>query len=250
MKKPSIASILFLGLILNGSLAYADSTSDSFHPLSSEWKQQVMIYGWLAIPYGSVTYEVPDPEPGEPEEVESSVADNIDMFFMGTYRIEKDKYSVTLDGVYLAMSGEQKDSYAEASLDGWLAAFYSGYNIVNNRYIRFDLIAGVRYAYVGTEIKTSLIKNRKLSNTTNLWDGVIGFNGNAYITKKWFVPYHFDIGTGDSKLTTRSSLGIAYGFEWGDVRASYRHIYYDLSDSILIDNLKFIGPLIGVNVHF
>jgi len=262
MKNLSILTALFFSVAFFSSEAYATTpkvelvkrTPKAVHPINSEWKHQLMIYGWLPTIDGTVTYQIPDPEPGEGEEVESSTADKIDLFFMGTYRAEKDKFSIILDAVYLGMSNETdlvgNDNKADSSLDGWLAALYGGYNIVNNRYIRFDVIGGVRYAYLKTEAKVSIIKERTLSETVDLWDGVIGFNGTAYMTEKWFVPYHFDIGAGDSDLTLRASTGLGYGFSWGDIVLAYRYLYYDFAKSKEIQDVEFSGPLVGINFRF
>ena len=201
---------------------FKEVSSNAVHPITSEYKHQLMIYGWLAIPSGEATFKVPNPEPDEPaEEVESSIADNIDMVFMGTYRVEKDKYSLILDGVYLGMSGENelpgRDNGAKVSLDGWLAALYGGYNIVNNQHIRLDVVGGLRYAYIKTELEISIFNEKISSSTIDLVDGVVGVDGTAYITKNWFIPYHFDIGAGTADFTLRASTGIGYGFGWGDV---------------------------------
>lgn len=244
---PSILVItLFISIVLNAA--------EAVHPITSKWKNQVMIYGWLPSLDGTVTYTIPEPEPGEPSEVESTIADKIDLFFMGTYRGEVDKFSVTLDAIYLGMSSESeligRNNSVAASLDGWLAALYGGYNIVNNRHLRLDLIGGLRYAYLKTEAKFSIVKERTLSYKTDLWDGVVGVDGTAYITPQWFVPYHLDIGAGHSDLTWRASTGLGYGFGWGDIRLTYRHLYYGFENSKLLEDLTFSGPLVGVNFRF
>lgn len=37
---------------------------------------------------------------------------------------------------------------------------------------------------------------------------------------QWFVPYHFDIGVGESTLTWQAAVGLGYAFRWGDVVAA------------------------------
>ena len=46
---------------------------------------------------------------------------------------------------------------------------------------------------------------------------------------KWAMPYHFDIGTGDSDLTWQAELGVTYSFGWGDIGAVWRYLDYDLN---------------------
>ena len=245
MNNSSFFTNIALSIILLNSLLYSQT---------DDYEHQIKIYGWLPSLSGTATFEVPNPEPGEPEEVESNLAEAIDMVFMGTYKVQKNKYSLQLDAIYLAMSTNSElvgnDNEVESSLDAWLAALYGGYNIVDNQDVRFDIIGGLRYAYLKTEAKISIVKDRTLSQSVDLYDGVIGFDGSVNFTEKWFAPYHFDIGMGTSDLTYRASTGIGYGFGWGDVLLEYRYLYYDVAESKLLKDIEFYGPLIGVNFRF
>ena len=241
-------------------LEVAKPIPGTFHELSNEWKHKVMIYGWLAIPDGTTTFNIPSRDPDEPdEEVESDLPENIDMFFMGTYRGEKGKFTLLFDAIYLGMSGDNGTDHldlgVDTSMDAWMASLYGGYNIINNQHVRLDLITGVRYLTISYEADFSaghidLIDNAEFSPDIDMWDAVVGVDGSVYINRHWFVPYHFDIGAGSSDLTWRASAGLGYGFSWGDIVASYRKVYYDLGDSKFIQDVEFSGPLVGVSFYF
>jgi hypothetical protein len=46
--------------------------------------------------------------------------------------------------------------------------------------------------------------------------------------RQWFVPFYFDIGTGQSDLTYQIVGGIGYRYKWGDVVAAWRYIDYNM----------------------
>jgi hypothetical protein len=51
-----------------------------------------------------------------------------------------------------------------------------------------------------------------------LWDAIVGVKGTYTFgaERQWFVPYYFDIGTGQSSLTYQIAGGIGYKYKWGD----------------------------------
>lgn len=275
MRYPStLTSIILSSLALLSTLAQGSELQTAPAPAitqeeTSTWKHEVMIYGWLGIPEAELTYTIPESDPAAGgEEVTTNVADSIDMVFMGTYRGQKDKFSVIIDAIYLGMSNDNDTDLftsrrglpdtnikSEASIDAWMAAAYGGYNVVNSQLVRVDLIAGLRYAYLSAEEKITSsndlnLRGITLSGSVDLWDAVVGIDGSVYINKQWYLPYHFDIGAGDSDLTWRASAGMGYRFDWGSVILSYRHLAYDVSDSRLIENIDFSGPLLGASFQF
>jgi len=120
---------------------------------SSSWKHKLSLYGWLPSYSGRVIYTVPSlPErPGEPEDpgtpnetVSSKFIDKIDTIFMGSYEIQKGKWSFLLDGIYFKMSDSEENSISlppivdkdpievasEQELDLIFVNLYAGYNTI------------------------------------------------------------------------------------------------------------------------
>jgi hypothetical protein len=83
-----------------------------------------------------------------------------------------------------------------------------------------------------------------------VWDAVIGVRGYLNLDDKWYLPYHLDIGTGQSDLTWQASAGLAYRFDWGDVSLQYRHIDWQFDSSSRLDNMNFSGPLLAAKFQF
>jgi len=70
------------------------------------------------------------------------------------------------------------------------------------------------------------------------------------LTKKWYLPFYGDVGTGDSDLTWQVLAGIGYKFKWFDVVAAYRYLDWDFDDNPAIDDLNFSGPIVGIKFVF
>jgi hypothetical protein len=79
----------------------------------------------------------------------------------------------------------------------------------------------------------------------------VGLRGRSNIgSGGWFIPYHLDVGGGDSKLTWQAAGGVGYTYKWGDVRLVYRHLSYEQSGNKLVQDLSFSGPALGARFQF
>ena len=94
------------------------------------------------------------------------------------------------------------------------------------------------------------LPSAKLRKAVRLWDGIVGVNGRVAFNQRWFAPFYLDVGTGDSSLTWQAMGGVGYGFNWGDLTLTYRHLSYDQGSDNLVQNLSFSGPELGVVFHF
>ena len=238
---------------------------------SSEWKHKLTLYGWLPSLDGRTTYTIPDrpggpDEPGEPgDKVSSNFIDKIDAIFMGSYEVEKGKWSFLIDGIYFKMSDSNEGSIdlppildkdpikvaTEQELEFIFISLYGGYNTVKTDNFTLDIIAGARYFYLGADVDLALNdRNVNISPSVDFYDALIGIKGEVALSENWYVPYIFDIGAGDSELTWLAEGSLAYRFNWGDVLLTYRHIHYDKDGSGLIDKVDVYGPKLGLVFHF
>ena len=64
------------------------------------------------------------------------------------------------------------------------------------------------------------------------------------------MPFHLDIGTGDSDFTWQVDAGIGYTFDACDVVLGYRYLSWDFDDNPVLDNLNIKGPYLGVKFIF
>lgn len=243
--KQIITKWLLASILLSATSLYANE--------SSEWEHKVSIYGWLPSLDGTLTFKVP----GEPDETaDINAIDSLDSVFMGSYEARNDKWSLLIDLIYLKMSGDTQGLNPNVNwnleMTAKLYGFYTGYTLSDANNMRVDVIGGMRYFSLGLDVTRSggFSLNGTLSSEVENYDAVIGVKGEYNINSDWYVPYQFDIGTGDSDLTWQANASLAYRFGWGDVIATYRYIHYDKGDSLLIEDFDLYGPKLGVIFHF
>jgi hypothetical protein len=140
----------------------------------------------------------------------------------------------------------------------------AGYAVLPGRPVAMDVFGGLRYA--GLEASTdwqlalavsgpsggqTFPRSGSVSEKEDLWDGIIGVKGRIWLGKSnWSIPYYLDVGTGSSKLTWQGMVGIAYTHNWIGARLVYRHLYYDMGNDKLIQDMTFSGPAFGVDFRF
>jgi hypothetical protein len=64
------------------------------------------------------------------------------------------------------------------------------------------------------------------------------------------LPYHLDVGTGNSDLTYQALAGVAYGFRWGNLSLTYRYLFYDEGDGGMVKDFSLGGPVLGAGFRF
>ena len=90
-----------------------------------------------------------------------------------------------------------------------------------------------------------------VTESEDLWDGIIGWEGRLNLgASKFYVPFYIDIGTGSSEVTWEGNLGLGYEFKWLDILLTYRHLYYNMDDDKLVQDVSFGGPAFGLKFKF
>ena len=249
---------------------------------SQGWTFAITPYLWLPNVDGTLKYGVPPGANGAPEVGvgPNDYLQNLSAVLMLAGEARKGKWSVIADLVYINFEREESnlqrvdfggasvdtnlDRSTRSSLSGvqWMLA--AGYNAATAPWGTLDVLGGFRY--LGIEAQTdwqldsavtspgggqTFPASGSVSRRTDLWDAVIGVRGRVRLGEgQWFVPYHLDVGTGSSRLTWQSLLGIAYGFKWGDATLGYRHLFYDQSGDKLVHDFRFSGPALGASFRF
>jgi len=236
---------------------------------SENWQHRVVVYGWFPDIEGTLNYDIPGTG-GSAGANASDLIDALEGVFMGAYEGRRDKWSVKVDLLYLNLANSESNSVtipigggatakvgADQGMTGWQVGLYGGYTAMQTDNLVFDVMAGLRYLDIAADAKLQItgplpptLPSKKISGSVHLWDAVVGVKGQYSINDKWYLPYHFDIGTGDSDLTWQAVGGIGYRFGWGSLMLAYRHLYYDEGDSGLLQELEFSGPAVAVSFDF
>jgi len=250
-----IAALLFAVLGISPVLAQTDSSASQ-----DQWQYSGAIYLWGAD-LGGHTVRGSEVEVGF-----SDLVDNLEMAFMGAFSARKNKWSLFSDVIYMNLGADKTANLSipvgpmqipvttSVSLDveAWILHFAGGYNLYSEGKSRLDLIGGARYLDLSTDMFLELQSlgpglSRTVSESLTTWDGIVGLTGNASLSERWFLPYYIDIGTGQSKLTWQATAGIGYraGRIW-DVALVYRHLEWDFDSTLVVDEINFSGPTLGV----
>lgn len=224
-------------------------------PDPDAWLHSVSIYAWLPTVDGTLKYQRDN---GDSMPIDASqILDALNMTVMGTYEGRRDKLFILGDFVYLDL-GQNKDrdvlgySRVEMNLNGWQLGLYGGYNLSQSERYSFEPLAGLRYLSIDTETNlfSNLLPDLSLNQKVDLLDGIVGFRGRISLNENWFIPYHADVGTGESDLTWQVMTGAGYRADWGDILLVYRHLQWDQGDDELLQNLSFSGPAVAFKYHF
>lgn len=259
MKKWITGTVLVSSLVMAGGDIAPVKEVVPVAPIevNDEIKQSFELYGWLPSLDGSLKYNLPD----NSGTGESDIISKLDSVFMGAYSIRKNQWSFLADVQYVKFADSQSVSQSllnrqftlasEQELTTWIASGYVGYALLDDGIHTLDAIAGLRYLSLGADISVSLNNlQRGISPSAEFYDGVVGVQGEVNFNESWYLPYHFDVGAGDSDLTAQASIGIGYRFGWVDAILSYRYLYYDEGTEALVNTLDAYGPQIGVKFHF
>jgi hypothetical protein len=240
------------------------------------WQFALTPYIWLPSVEGTGDFETPPGGGGEPS-VEIGPVDyleHLEFALMLAGEARKGKWVLRADVVYVDF-GNQHASVRTVSGPGGLVEFpvntdttFSldglewqgtvGYQTVSQPHFSLEVLGGFRYLDVSGELEWQfdgplnlLPQSGRISQDVELWDAIVGVRGRArFGDGKWFMPFHVDIGTGDSDLTWQLFAGLGYTFSWGDVLAAYRHLEYDQKQGDLLQGVRLSGPAIGVSFRF
>jgi hypothetical protein len=232
---------------------------------ANSWRSSLTLYGWLPSVEGKLNYDLGGNDSGSIDA--EDILDALDFAFMGAFEIRNGQWSLVSDVIYLKFSNDNTTSVSlpsgtlsaavDQELDGWQIGIYAGYNVYSVDQSTIDVVLGLRYLTIDADASLSIdgplpseLPGRELSSSDDLWDGIIGVRGRVGFATNWFIPYHFDIGAGDSDLTWQVLAGVGYEAGWGDLILAYRHLEWDMGDDGLLEDFSFSGPAAGVKFNF
>lgn len=194
--------------------------------------------------------------------------DALEMGFLGAFEARKGKWLLLTDLNYFDLEDDKTASVfvplgpgfnvatnVDTNLEVWVVQFAGGYNLVTKGKSRLDMVGGVRYLDLDMDLKLSLLaipaRFRTLSESESWWDGFVGVKGNIGLSKRWYLPYYFDIGTGESDFTWQAVAGVGFRTaKWLDIALVYRHLEWNFRSDQVVDDLSFSGPLLGLIFRF
>lgn len=258
------------------ALALSAPASSQTQMVSDPWQYSALVYVWLPDIGGKTTFPAGT---GSSISVDASqIIDSLKFTFMGTFEAKKGRWGIFTDVVYLDVGSSKSQTRdlvidghplpagitADATLDlkGLVWTLAGTYNLVKDPGVTMDVLAGARLIDIKTTLDWQFSADLgsdsfpARTGTTEVkatkTDGIVGVKGrfNFGDNREWFVPYYFDIGTGQTDLTWQAVGGIGYSFKWGELFAVWRYLDYNFKSSSKIEDVNFNGPALGVAFHW
>jgi hypothetical protein len=246
----------------------AQSTADT-------WQWRATIYGWFPGLDGETQF--PSGAGGPSINVNADeLVEDLKMAFMGTLEARHGQWGGLIDWVY-ADIGDEKSGTRSFSIRGQqlpagltanlsldvktnILTLAGTYSLIDRKEYSTGVVFGARmldldqtldWAFTGTGPLGVAQSGRAEVSATN-WDAIVGVRGRARFGEdlRWFVPYHFDIGAGNSDLTWQAVVGLGYSFGWGDVGVAWRYLDYEFKSGEPMQSLTFNGVAAGVSFKF
>lgn len=189
----------------------------------------------------------------------SDIVDNLDFTFMGTFGAQKGKWGVLADVVYMNLSDDINAplpddviTITNIEMKNWIVTPMVTYRVVEEDQLSLDVLAGARYLYLKTTLKTDRPASRSASGS--VWDGIVGVRGKYDLNEKWYMPFRLDVGTGDTDMTWQAFAGVGYKYENFDLIAGYRYLEWEFDESDtggkIFNDLTVDGPIISFKFDF
>jgi hypothetical protein len=219
------------------------------------WQFDLAIYGWLP----NIDVELPG---GTKTKItQSDIVNNLDMAFMGTAQLRKDRWSLRTDVNYFDLQHKdrsplgQRLNLRKITLQAALIKPTIGYRLLESPKNVVEIYAGGRYFWIEPTLeieRTDLDPptTSQGSQSDSLWDALVGLRGEHALNERWFIPYFADVGTGDSDSVIDLFGGVGYRFNRLDAIAAWRYLDYDFGNDIALDTMTINGPLVGVRFAF
>lgn len=251
--KCAVKSLICLIVITIAGVSIVGAQDDS-----NQWQYSGALYIWGADLEGKI----------DDDRVKvsfSDMVDNLEMVFMGAFAVHKREWTIATDVIYLDLSTSEnvnasvpvgpgeREVRAKSKLDltGTVVQLVGGYDLLYGTANQFKILAGARYLNLDSDLKLNFEvlgtdQSVKVSESSDVWDGIVGFRGRYALNDRWFLPYYADVGTGDSDLTYQTSAGVSYAASDSfNIALLYRYLKWEFDSSYGLDELSFEGPMLG-----
>jgi hypothetical protein len=223
---------------------------------AEEWKHELAPYVWGSAMEGTTGIG------GVTADVDlsfSDILDNLEMGFMGMYRGTRDRFSITVDTIFMGLGATERSrngaAKADIDVDQFVLGAAAGYSLTE----KFLVLGGLRYNDLSAEVKvTGPLGNTADAETDESWvDPYIGAQYTIPLSEAWSLNLYGDIG----------GFGVGSDFVWQGLvtlrwqltertgaLAAYRYMDVDYESGSGSNRFKydmaFSGPALGIVFTF
>jgi len=223
---------------------------------AAEWKHELAPYLWGSAMEGTVGI---GDVTAETEMSFSDILDDLEFGFMGTYRATRDRYSITVDAIYMGLGATEKGpgGVLKADIDLDQVGLEADFGYALNE--RLTLFGGFRYVSLDADLRvTGPLGNALSASESQDWvDPVVGAIATWPLAEAWTLALRGDIG----------GFGVGSDFAWQGIATlrwqfsprtalgvAYRYLDMDYEDgkgdSFFKYDMATSGPAMGVIFTF
>lgn len=269
-----------LGSISFNGLAQAQTVPSA---TDSSWRFSLTPYLWVPTISGDLRYGLPGNAGASGAKVSLDASSIVDALKFGiTFGAEarSGRFSLATDLLYLDLGSQSSqvrymdfgpgnripataNAGTQSSLTSTLWTLAPGYTLLEGPWGNVDLQAGFRLLSLssatnlqlsadvqGPQGTRSFSRTGRISDSAQLWDGIVGLRGRFNLGHGFYVPYAFDLGGGSSNFTWQAQGGIGYSTGWAGIVAGYRYLSYSQSGNSFVQELNMGGAFIALNMTF
>lgn len=232
-------------LIVTAAAALAGFFLISTNPVAAQeddWEFTANPYMWYASVGGKSATG------GDIDVDASDLIDTLDLAFSGNVQAHKGKWSFLTEVLFLDI--DERTSGIDVGLRNWIVTPAVGYNLIKDENLTLDILGGARCFWLKAKLDLSDLGGPRLSDSGDVWDGIVGLKGELNLTEKWSMPFYMDIGAGGTDMSWQASGGLAYKLEKCDLFMGYRYLEFDFDKNDAIDDLDISGPYVGIKIPF
>jgi hypothetical protein len=185
--------------------------------------------------------------------------------YMAMLSAENGKWSLKADLLYMDLLDTNRStsdplgiplkSKVDVELQAFTTTLLGGYRVYEREAFRLELLGGARLLWIQADTDVRIagpnqIIRSSASDSSSVWDAVVGFRAETDLADKWYTTFYGDIGTGDSDYTWQALWSINYRFKSLDASLGYRHLEFNLDKGAALDDLKIRGPFVGGRFWF
>ncbi|WP_428819066.1 hypothetical protein [Microbulbifer sp. MCCC 1A16149] len=187
---------------------------------------------------------------------------DLEMGFMGTLAASRNEWTLFADMIYLNVSDDIRQTVrfrgdlfrvgADIDLEGFVSTLGGAYRFYQSDITRLNLTFGARYLGLDVDVTGGLDRFRRfrVSNSGNVWDGVVGLRGKTDLDERWYLTYYADVGGGESDSTWQVFGAINYRCYRYDIVGGYRYLKWNFDNSRYFDDLDLSGLFAGIKFSF
>jgi len=156
---------------------------------------------------------------------------------------------------------------ASESLQATIWSLGGGYTLFEGSWGNVDVLAGFRLLAVdsttnygvsagvtgpaGLVTVAQIGVSGSLSATKDIWNGIGGVRGRIALGEsRFYLPFYFDMGAGDSKFTWQTNVGVGYRTDFADISLGYRYMNFQQYNSAVVRKLSLSGAILQATFHF